>query len=166
MWRERRPGTDAISKALGSEKGTAVEVLLGPRKSLSSVPKQNRCGELTAASAQRVCLVMAFTKGRGTLRYQEISLGLCYQLLSDSWKRTHLELIFCCNKSARAMFSFEKKRTCPLAVNLILVWDVVHRQFGTLTCELSPRPRLGVISARGLPASNKTHGVREYHYFR
>ena len=37
---------------------------------------------LTAASAQSVRLVVTFTKGRGTLRYWEVSCGPDYQLMS------------------------------------------------------------------------------------
>lgn len=33
-----------------------------------------------------------------------------------------------------------------------VVWDVVTGKFGRLTCETQPRPRLGVVSARHLPA--------------
>ena len=40
--------------------------------------------DLTAASAQSVRLVVAFTKGRGTLGYLEVSCGACYQLISRS----------------------------------------------------------------------------------
>lgn len=44
-------------------------------------------GELTTASAQSVRLVVAFTKGRGTLRCCEVSWGLILKL---GWAlRTH-----------------------------------------------------------------------------
>lgn len=39
--------------------------------------------ELTAASAQSVRLIVAFTKRRGTLRYWEVSCGTSW-LVSDS----------------------------------------------------------------------------------
>lgn len=44
------------------------------------------------------------------------------------------------------------KDTYPRAVNVVIVWVVVTVNFGRLRCEFPPRPRLGVISARNLPA--------------
>ena len=74
MWRERRPGTDGISTALVHTKGLATDDSVEPVETLASVP-QGISMKLTAASAQSVRLVVAFTKGRGTLRYLEVSCG-------------------------------------------------------------------------------------------
>ncbi len=72
MWRERRPGKDGISTALGSYEGPLQLVTCLSRGKAKHLLKRG-IDELTAAPAQSVRLVVTFTKGRGTFRYLEVS---------------------------------------------------------------------------------------------
>ena len=49
--------------------------------------------ELTTASTQSVSLVVAFTKGRGTLGYLEVSCGSLLFAFVKVFGRTHLGLV-------------------------------------------------------------------------
>ena len=53
--------------------GIAIHGYRDLRSLLLTTTKAERMDELTAASAQSVRLVVAFTKGRGTLGYLEVS---------------------------------------------------------------------------------------------
>ena len=106
---------------------------------------RDKMNELTAASAQSVRLVVAFTKGRGTLCCLAVSWGSLLLMYVEALERTHLGLELLLHQvSRRTMFGFEEY-TCPRAVNMICSIGYLHWQIWKLEVGNSAKSSLRVV---------------------